>query len=89
MEIKLGMKVEDTVSGLTGIATAKSEWLNGCVRYAIQAPVDSDGKVPDDYWVDSGQLEIIGDGVTVEKPKKGPGGPSSSIPQRQSNPKSY
>lgn len=88
MEIKLGMKVKDTVSGLTGIAVARTEWLNGCTRYSIQPPIDKDLKVPDNYCVDEQQLEIIEDGITAKaKPKKGPGGPQSSTPQRQSNPK--
>ncbi len=87
MDIKLGMKVKDTVSGLTGIAVCKTEWLNGCIRYGIQPPVDKDGKVPDNYYADSEQIEIIEDGVTIE-PKK-TGGPQSGTPQRQSNPKPY
>lgn len=87
MEIKLGMKVKDTVSGLTGIAIARTEWLNGCTRYGIQPPVDSDGKVPASHWVDEPQIEIVDEGITVKSTKTG--GPSPSIPQRQSSPKPY
>ena len=86
MEVQLGMKVKDTVSGLIGIAVCKTVWLNGCERYGIQPPIDKDGKAPDNYYVDSEQIEIIGDGVAVE-PKK-TGGPCQN-PQRQSNPTPY
>ena len=35
MEIKLGQKVRDKITGFEGIATAKTEFLNGCVQYEV------------------------------------------------------
>lgn len=34
-KIKLGDKVKDKISGLSGIATARTEFLNGCVQYTV------------------------------------------------------
>lgn len=34
--IQLGDKVKDMVTGISGIAVAKTEWINGCVRYTIE-----------------------------------------------------
>jgi len=33
--IKLGDKVRDEVTGIEGIATSRTEWLNGCVRFGV------------------------------------------------------
>lgn len=34
-KIKLGDKVEDIITGYTGIAVARTEFLNGCIQYSI------------------------------------------------------
>ena len=68
MEIELGQKVRDTVTGLEGIAIAKIEWLHGCKRVIIQPKAKKDGTVPDNYTVDEPQLEIL----EKPKPKKPP-----------------
>ncbi len=58
-KIGLGDKVRDSVSGLEGIAVSRTEYLNGCIRIAIQQPVDKDGKLPETQWMDEPQLEVI------------------------------
>ena len=62
-KIELGSVVKDRITGLQGTAVARTTWLNGCVRYAIQPAVVKDGKPVDEYWVDSQQTELV-------KPKK-------------------
>jgi len=73
--IKLGDKVKDTVTGHSGIVVARSEWLYGCVRLAVQGRV-KDGKVPDALWTDEPQVIKMKGGVKVKKTKrlKGPVG---------------
>jgi len=61
-EIELGTKVKDLVTGLTGIATSRLEYLNGCVQIAV-SPLANEGKVPDSVWIDHQQLVCIGRGV--------------------------
>ena len=55
----LGKKVRDTVTGVTGIAIAKIEYMNGCVQYNIQPKVVKDGVAAEARWVDVGQLELV------------------------------
>lgn len=35
--VKLGQKYRDTISGFTGTATARTEYLYGCVRVILEA----------------------------------------------------
>ena len=58
-KIKLGSKVRDKVTGLVGIATARTEFLNGCIQYSVQPKAGKDNKVPEEIGVDSESLEVI------------------------------
>ena len=77
--IELGQKVKDRITGFKGIAVAKIEYLNGCIRYQIQPKKDKEGKIPESEWIDEQQLE------KKEKKEKngGPGKTPSgfSVPQ--------
>ena len=52
MGVKLGSKVTDSITGFTGIATARTEYMNGCVRVGIEAPLGADGKLLEVEWFD-------------------------------------
>ena len=71
--IKLGQKVRDTITGMEGVVVARTEWLNGCVRLALQ-PLDlKDGVPQDQYWIDEPQVEVVKDTPTSKvKPSGGP-----------------
>lgn len=73
---ELGSKVRSKVAGLEGIVTCRSENLYGCNRYYIQPRVAADMKVPDGYWVDEDDIEVIGAPKT-ERQAKNTGGPMS------------
>jgi hypothetical protein len=45
--VKLGDKVKDRVTGLTGIVIARTDWLNGCIRMTVQPQELKDGKPVD------------------------------------------
>ena len=63
--IELGDQVKCQVTGFKGTATARIEHLNGCVQYAVKAPMKKgENKMPDSTMIDAEQLE------TVKKPKK-------------------
>jgi hypothetical protein len=68
--IRLGQRIRDRVSGLTGIATARLEYLNGCTQYCISPPVDKDGKRVEGWYVDQQTLELVDNGIAG----LGPGG---------------
>ena len=71
--IKLGQKVRDTLTGLEGTVTARTEYLYGCVRVAIQPFGEKDGKPYDAWYVDEPQCEVIEDTPAEETtPKHGP-----------------
>lgn len=72
-----GSEVRAKVTKLTGILTSRSECLYGCNRYYISPVVGKDNKVPDGYWVDEDDIEVIGKGVN-QKPKP-TGGPMSKV----------
>ena len=57
--IKLGDKVKDKITGLTGIAIGITNWLYGCRRITIQPQESKDGKPADAFTVDEPQLEIL------------------------------
>ncbi len=64
--IKLGKTVKDIVTGFTGIAISKIEYLNGCVQICVKPPVDEDGKMLAGEYIDIQLLEVIGDGVCLD-----------------------
>lgn len=74
----LGKKVKDIVSGFSGIATARCEYLNGCVQYQLEAPLSKTGERKKE-WFDEGQLSITGTGITLKQ--KDNGGPVGRMPK--------
>ena len=58
--INLGDAVRDGITGFTGIVAAKTEWLNGCVRFGIQSRNLAERKPVELQWFDEPQLEVIG-----------------------------
>ena len=64
--VELGDQVQDTITGLKGIAVARTRWLTGCDRISVQAPA-KDGKVPDLASFDEPMLRVIKPGK-VQQP---------------------
>lgn len=67
MKIKLGETYTDKITGYTGIATARIEYLTGCTHICLQAKVDKDNKIPEGQYFDESRLDD-----RIEKP----GGPA-------------
>jgi hypothetical protein len=77
----LGVKVQDRVTGFTGIVDMRAQYLNGCKRYSVTPPVDKKtGEMRDGRWVDEAQLELIDQGLN-DKPVKqsDTGGPTERV----------
>jgi hypothetical protein len=89
-EIDLGDKARDRITGYTGIVTAKTVWLNGCVRLSLQRiELDKDGKPYDTQTFDIEQLELLDAAAVpssnrnkVAAPAAITGGPRPEIPRR-------
>ncbi len=78
--IELGSKAKDTISGYTGIATARYEYMNGCVRYELSG-TDKEGR-PLSYVFDVQQIEVL-EAPKVKKPRhRATGGPRDNTPLR-------
>jgi hypothetical protein len=76
--VNLGDKVKDVVTGLTGIAVAKTHYLQGCARIGVQPQELKDGKPVEASWFDEPQLEVIEVGAINLKTDQSekPGGPA-------------
>lgn len=60
MLVVLGDRVKDKVTGLSGIAVARTEWLYGCIRITVQPEkLGKDGNVPETSTFDEPQLEVV------------------------------
>lgn len=78
--ITLGSKVRCVISGLEGIATARIEYINGCVQYCVKPPVQ-DGKSVEAEYIDQQQLETVDGGVIERIKRTFTGGPASNAPR--------
>lgn len=75
MAIKLGSVVKDSLTGFSGIAVARTEYLWGCVSIAILSKkLNKETATPQDWvWLDEKRLETK---------SKTPGGDPVKAPQR-------
>lgn len=81
--IQLGDKVKCKVTGFTGIAIGKTEWLNGCIRWTVQPHgTDKDGKIFASECFDDKQLAVIKNQSVDVTPKR-TGGPMPSVSRGQ------
>jgi hypothetical protein len=69
-KVKLGDRVRDELTGLTGIVVCISDWLWGCRRVIIQPREIKDGKPVDTFSVDEPQLTVLETGVIGESSKE-------------------
>lgn len=58
-KINLGDKVKDSVTGFTGIAIGRTQWLHGCDRIIVQPAVDKTGKMGENAQFDEPQLILV------------------------------
>ena len=83
--IELGQKVKDIVSEFTGIAVARTEWLNGCARIAIAPKVNKDGSLPDTREFDEPQIRVV-DTEPIARGATDTGGPLPFTPSQNKTP---
>lgn len=78
--INLGDEATDTVTGFTGVAVSRTEYINGCTRVSLQPKIKSDGSLPSYETFDEPQLVV----VEAQKVPRGPtntGGPDKYMPK--------
>jgi hypothetical protein len=57
--MKLGDVVRDRISGFTGVVTSRTEYLNGCVRWAVSPQQLHEGKPIEAQYFDEEQIEAV------------------------------
>src|SRR5260370_736475 len=93
----LGDKVRDTLTGLTGIVTSRTEFLWGCVRIAVQPEgLYKDGQPHKSTYIDEPQVAVLVAGYYQAESAKyqaesasatrGPGGPREDPEERADPP---
>ncbi len=75
--IALGSKVKDRQTGLTGIATGRTDWQYGCTRYCVEPQKLKDGKPIEASWFDVHRLEVLAppEKAVAAAAASDPGGP--------------
>ena len=82
-KIELGDLVKDRISGFSGIVTARSEYLNGCISVLVSPTnLDNDGKKIKGIWFDDVQLEVE-EQKAFGSLERATGGPERSTPSRE------
>lgn len=56
MAVKLGDIVTDSITGFTGVAFGRCEYLHGCVKIGVMSRELKDGKPVGDEWFDEQRL---------------------------------
>lgn len=86
--VELGDKVKDIVTGLIGIAVSRVTFMNGCIYYNVQPPIETDKQtgmqaVPAPSFLNQQRLEVVKPKVapvptpTATTSGRVPGGPST------------
>ena len=57
MAVKLGDKVTDYITGFSGIVTARTEYLYGCVRVAVEPTELREGKPVESQYFDEQRVD--------------------------------
>ena len=87
MKYSCGDKVRDILTGFTGIVVARTEWFNGCLRYAVQGDkLDDDGIPTEPQHFDQEQLELRKAFAVKMRPVER-GGPTPAPTRNSGNPR--
>lgn len=65
----LGHRVEDRVTGFTGIAASVTFDLYGCIQAIVNPGVSADGKMGESLWFDVNRLRVVSDEPVMARPQ--------------------
>ena len=58
--IEFGSKVRDTVTGLTGTATGRAEYMHRPPCILVEPPInEQNGRLADSVWVNEKRIEVV------------------------------
>lgn len=77
MNIKLGQKVRDIITGFEGIVTGRCEYITGCTQVLVAPRCKEDGTTRDSGWFDEDRVELTdAKPVTLSVKNAGPDKPA-------------
>jgi hypothetical protein len=81
--VELGDEAQDVISGLSGVATGKAEYLTGCTQFSLsQRKLTKDGGLADAVWLDESRLLVVKkQAIKLSVAASSPGGPQLSAPR--------
>lgn len=62
-DFRFGLKVRDVITGVTGTATGKCDYISGCSQVLVAPRYKEDGTKVDAEWFDIQRLEVAGNDV--------------------------
>jgi hypothetical protein len=68
IDMYLGKKIKDRVTGATGVVTSVSFDLYGCVQAVVVPPLNEKGELLGGKWFDVSRLEIEDDARVMPLP---------------------
>lgn len=69
-KFNLGDIVKDSITPFKGVVVGRTEWLNGCIRYALQSQkLDTNGTPTDFQQFDEAQLVLVEEKKTKKATK--------------------
>jgi len=81
-EVKLGDKVRCILTGFTGTAVAKTEFINGCIQWGVLTKAGKDGKMPEEVGIDSQSLEVVKPEIKKQKKREYGGAMTRNLMRR-------
>ena len=73
--VRLGQKVKHRVSGFTGVAVSRHEYLSGCARISVMPKCKKKDELPEEKVFDELELEVLEKKSVMNNKTKNTGGP--------------
>lgn len=58
--VLLGQKVQDVITGFTGVAIGRVKYISGCNQCLVAPPVTQEGSFMEAVWLDEQRLVVQG-----------------------------
>lgn len=65
MKTELGSKVQDIITGFSGVVTGRAEYISGCNQALVVPAIRPDGALPDSQWFDEQRLSVVDESKIV------------------------
>lgn len=66
MKAEFGLVYRDRITGFSGIATGRTEYISGCTQVLIAPRVDDNGAFRESQWFDEQRLELMPGANVIE-----------------------